>query len=164
MRIIVCVCYTGRGQGKRVTMWVTAGRKWVRVTLLSSAPAPQRGGWGSNDVSKIRMFVYVCVCVCVNVVNQKQLLVKCTTLCRVCVGLSSLWGDTEHSLLRSYHIHYILLTRIAGSKSAAVSGRNMCPLALIVPLLFTSSTRTTAPNFLLWYQCWFSSLNARKHQ
>lgn len=74
----------------------------------------------------------------------------------------AVWRDTEkhaefffkphntHTLC-SYHLHYILSTRIAGSKSIAVSGWNMCPLTVFVPFLLEFSAKTIiTPNFLLW--------------
>lgn len=74
MWIRVCVAQ-GRGNGKRVRKWVMAGWKWVTVTLhsLGSGSAETRvGGGGGSDDREIWIFV------CVGVVNQEQLLIKCT--------------------------------------------------------------------------------------
>lgn len=86
------------------------------------------GGWGGDDVSKIWIFVRVCVC-CSAASCKMHCSMLYSVCVYVCVCLSSVRGDTE--------------------KIRSTTMCNVCPLALIAPLLFTPCTKTTTPNFLL---------------
>ena len=132
------------------------GHSRMEVGQSYPAPALLRGRPGSNGVSKIR------ISLCESVLYQWQLVQKCQGVCaRVRACPVALFEETlrRHIAPAASFLPFfccILSLRITGSGGTTVSGRNMCLLALVVPL-------TTIPIFLLWYQCWFSSLNARKH-